>query len=125
MVDRNGRLFRFTIKPGNAAESPLLLELIDGVQTNELIADGAYDSNVIRNRLAAKGIVSTIPPRRNRRTQISFNRMSYRARHRVENLFADLKQYRGVATRYCKLLGHFTSFVQLAWWAIDSGRSTD
>lgn len=127
MVDRDGRLLRFRLKPGNAAESPLLPELLDGVQTDELIADKAYDTNHIRNLLADNGIVATIPPRRmpHRPVLPEYDRDRYRTRHLVENLFADLKQFRGLATRYCKLASRFASFVQLAWWCIDSGRRTN
>ena len=66
LVDRTGRLVRFTIRPGNAAENLELPTLPDGVQTGELIADKAYDSNAIRAMLASRGIVATIPPRSNR-----------------------------------------------------------
>ena len=63
MVDKTGRLVRFTLRPGNAAEAPELPTPLDGVLTNELIADKAYDSDPIRISLAAQGIVATIPPR--------------------------------------------------------------
>ena len=62
VVDKAGRLVRFTIRPGNAAEAPELTTLLDGVLTGELIADKAYDSDPIRLALASKGIVATIPP---------------------------------------------------------------
>ena len=63
VVDKAGRLVRFTIRPGNAAEAPELTTLLDGVLTGELIADKAYDSDPIRLALASGGIVATIPPR--------------------------------------------------------------
>ncbi len=34
----------------------------------------------------------------------------------VENWFADLKQFRGLTTRYCKLVERFRAFVCLAGW---------
>lgn len=103
MVDRDGRLLRYGIYPGNAAESPLPPELIDGVRTDELIADKAYDSDTIRNLLADEGGVATIPPRRNRHRQYPDDAEPDCTRHLVENPYADLKQFRGLATRYCKL----------------------
>ncbi len=122
LVDRKGRLVRFTIHPGNAAENPLVPELLDGVQTGELIADKAYDTNSIRELLATRDIVATIPTRSLRNIQIPHDEASYRTRHLVENLFADLKQFRGLATRYCKLGETYTSMVNLAWWCIQSKR---
>ena len=123
MVDRSGRLLRFVIRPGNAAEHSALPELLDGVHTDELIADKAYDTNPTRDLLAARGMVATIPPKRLRTVQYDYDRAAYRTRHLVENLLADLKQFRGLATRYCKLASRFRSFIQLAWWVISSRRA--
>ena len=123
MVDKTGRLVRFTLRPGNAAEGPELPTLLDGVLTNELIADKAFDSDLIRLSLAAHGIVATIPPRVNRRVQYWYDPVRYRTRHLVENYFADIKQFRGVATRYCKLADSYCAMVNLASWIIET-RST-
>ena len=120
MVDRTGRLVRFTLKPGNAAESPELATLLDGVQTSELVADKAYDANPIRSLLAANGIIATIPSKENRRRPIWHDPASYRTRHLVENYFADLKQFRGIATRYCKLAESFVAFIKLAGWFLET-----
>ena len=38
------------------------------------------------------------------------------SRHPVENLFADLKQFRGLATRYCKLVARFRAMICRAGW---------
>ncbi|MCP5775459.1 transposase, partial [Klebsiella pneumoniae] len=38
----------------------------------------------------------------------------YKARHLIENFFAKLKQYRGIATRYDKLAQNFLSAIYLA-----------
>ena len=47
-----------------------------------------------------------------------FDEEAYRGRHKVENLFADLKQFKGVATRYCKLAERYRAFVSLAGWLL-------
>ncbi len=91
LVDREGRLLGFSLHAGNAAENPVLPELLDGVQTEELIADKAYDTNPIRALLSSEGIVATIPSRKLRRQPIPYDEQSYRTCHLVENLFADLK----------------------------------
>ena len=120
LVDRTGRLVRFTIRPGNAHEASELPTLLDGVLTDELIADKAYDGSPVRLLVASQGIVATIPPTANRKVQYWYDPVKYRTRHLVENYFCDLKQFRGVATRYCKLAVTYRAFVHLASWIIDS-----
>lgn len=44
----------------------------------------------------------------------AFDPDRYRARHQIENLFARLKQFRRLATRYDKLAAHFAAFITLA-----------
>ena len=50
MVDKTGRLVRFTVRPEDAAKAPELPTLLDGVLTGELIADKAYDSDPLSCR---------------------------------------------------------------------------
>ena len=118
MVDEKGDLVKFTVRPGNVAEVKELDALLDDVSTGELIADKAYDSNAVRLTLAARGIVATIPSRSNRKAPAPFDTERYKTRHLVENFFADLKQFRGVATRYCKLADRYRAFVSLAGWLL-------
>ena len=91
-------------------------ELICDVSTGEVIADRAYDSAAIRKSLGDKNITTTIPPKSNRRVQYEYDRESYKTRYRVEKFFAELKQFRGIATRYCKLAKSYEAFVSLARW---------
>ena len=121
LVDKSGRLARFTVVPGNAAENKELAPLLDGVHTNELIADKAYDTDSIRTALAANKIIATIPPKANRTVQYWYDRDSYKLRHMVENFFADVKgQFRGIATRYCKLGESFEAYISLAAWYLET-----
>ncbi|HEY2661646.1 MAG TPA: transposase, partial [Caulobacteraceae bacterium] len=43
-----------------------------------------------------------------------YDRDLYKARHLIENFFADLKQYRAIATRYDKTARNFLAAVYLA-----------
>ena len=127
LVDKAGRLVKFTIRPGNAAENLELPTLLDGIETGEVIADKAYDTNAIRLSLASSGIIATIPSKANRREPIWYDSDSYQTRHLVENFFVDLKQFRGVATRYCKLGESYVAFINLAGWFLETktGRRTE
>ncbi len=55
----------------------------------------------------------------------AYDRGLYRLRHRVENFFARLKQWRGIATRYDKTARNFLGAVQLVCACIWLDRFTD
>ena len=55
-----------------------------------------------------------IPPKANRTVQRPFDRHHYRNRNVIERFFAQLKQFRRVATRYDKLVSRFESFILIA-----------
>ncbi len=65
-----------------------------------LIADRGYDSTWFREALSAKGIEPCIPPSKSRKRPNLYDKIIYRQRHRIENMFAKLKDWRRVATRY-------------------------
>ena len=79
-----------------------------------LIGDRGYDSNRFRKSLAEKGIEPCIPPTKNRKEQIEYDKALYKQRHRIENMFAKLKDWRRIATRYDKLAANFLGFIKLA-----------
>ena len=119
LVDRKGVAVRFLILPGHKSETPELVNLLEGVRledVDELLGDKAYDSNAIRELLDDSGIVATIPPRSNRNDPPDYDKEHYKGRHLVENLFADMKQYRGIGTRYNKLVCNYEAFLNLAAW---------
>src|SRR5690606_35038025 len=65
-----------------------------------LIGDRGYDSRAFRDALAARGTAACIPSSRSRKVPIPHDPATYRHRHRIENLFARLKDWRRIATRY-------------------------
>jgi transposase len=79
-----------------------------------LIADRGYDSNWLREALADKDITPCIPPTRNRKVPIAYDKMLYRQRHKVENMFARLKDWRRIATRYDRCAHTFFSAICIA-----------
>ena len=120
-VDKTGRLFRFTIRPGTP-RGTRAATLLDGVLTGELIADKAYDSDPYDCPSPRSAVVATIPSRVNRRSDW-YDPTRYRTRHLVENYFCDLKHFLAVATRYNKLADSYRAMVNLASWIIET-RST-
>ena len=119
LVDRQGRLVRFSLLPGNAFEAHHLASLLDGLPVSEimeLLADKAYDINAICDLLDELGIERTIPSKSNRKEPIPYDEYHYKGRHLVENLFADIKHFRGIATRYHKLAETFCAGLHLVTW---------
>ena len=64
-----------------------------------LIGDKGYDSDELRQALEAKGIEPCIPPRKNRVNPPGYCKKLYKTRHKIENMFGKLKDWRRVATR--------------------------
>jgi transposase len=65
-----------------------------------MIADNGYDSDEFRQALAARNIKACIPPKRNRKIQHAFDKQLYKTRHKIENMFGKLKDWRRILTRY-------------------------
>lgn len=89
--------------------------LLDGLpKAKEMLADRGYDSDWFRDALAAKGIKPCIPPRKNRKIQIPYDKALYKQRHKIENMFGRLKDWRRVATRYDRCAHTFFSAICIA-----------
>lgn len=65
-----------------------------------LIGDKGYYSDEFRDVLNARKIEAYTPPRSNRTAPRSYSKSLYKQRHKVENMFAKLKDWRRIATRY-------------------------
>ena len=132
LVDRNGRLVRFSLVPGNAFEAHQLASLLEGLpvkEIHELLGDKAYDTNAVREMLAEMGITVTIPSTSRRKEPIPHDVWSYKGRHLVKNLFGDIKHFRGISTRFCKYSSTFCAGLHLVTWHLRSrgrkGRSSE
>ena len=79
-----------------------------------LIADRGYDSAWFRLALTEKGIEPCIPSSRSRERPFPYDKVIYRQRHRIENLFAKLKDWRRIATRYDRCAHTFFSAICIA-----------
>ena len=79
-----------------------------------LLADRGYDANWFREALRRKGIEPCIPPKKNRKVQIQYDKKLYKQRHKVENMFGRLKDWRRIATRYDRCAHTFFSAICIA-----------
>ena len=89
-------------------------DLIDGLGAGHLLADPAFDADWLRKTLTEQDIAPVIPPRRGRNHPARYDVEMYKWRHLVENFFQKIKDYRGIATRYCKTDTSFTAFISIA-----------
>ena len=61
-----------------------------------LLGDRGYDADWFRQALIARGITPCIPSKTNRKVPIPHDRALYRQRHRVENMFGKIKDWRRI-----------------------------
>ena len=83
-------------------------------KARQLLADRGYDADWFRETLTDMGITPCIPARRGRKVPILHDAELYKSRHRIENSFARLKDWRRVATRYDRCPKVFLSACALA-----------
>ena len=114
LTDALGNLIDFRLHPGQAHDLRGTAGLIAGLSCGKLLADRAFDANWLREALATAKIEAVIPPKSNRRFPADFDRDTYKWRHLIENFFGKLKEFRGIATRYCKTDESFAALISLA-----------
>ena len=79
-----------------------------------LIADRAYDANHLRRLLADRNTLAVIPSTITRTAPIPYDADLYRARNRIERMWARIKDFRRIATRYDKLARNYLSAAAIA-----------
>lgn len=114
MVDALGNLVRFLLLPGQAHDMKGVAPLIRGVSFGALMADKAFDANWLLQELDERGASAVIPPKSNRKQQRVYDKEAYKWRHLVENYFAKIMEFRGIATRYDKTDCSYTASWNLA-----------
>jgi transposase len=125
------------IGPGQGGDSTAFGELMAGIRVprcgpgrprtrpEAVLADKAYSARAHRAQLRARGITTVIPEpadqaghRRRRGSAggrpVSYDAVAYRGRNVVERAFNQLKNWRGIATRYDKHATVFRGAVVLA-----------
>jgi transposase len=83
-----------------------------------LIADKGHDTDEIVDLAQDAGMEVVIPPKKNRKVLREYDEYLYRLRHLVENAILQLKQWRGIATRYAKNTASFLAAVHIRCIAI-------
>jgi transposase len=115
-VDACGLPIEFELTGGEVHDCKTAPEFIEKLPTAEyMIADKGYDSEELRELIRNKGSIPMIPRKSNSKTgNIDMDWCLYKYRHLVENVFARLKHFRSVATRYDKLKRNYASMLAMA-----------
>ncbi|MBL4747583.1 MAG: IS5 family transposase [Magnetovibrio sp.] len=116
LVDALGNLIRFTLLPGQRHDLLGVMTLIEDVEFKAFLGDKAFDANWLRDELMDRKASVVIPSKSNRKSQIPHDKEVYKWRHLVENYFAKIKEFRGIATRYDK-----TDVSYIANWNLAAG----
>ena len=112
-VDALGNPMRCLLTGGQEADINQALALIDGIDSDIVIADKGYDANHFVEAIEARGSQPVIPPRSNRLTPREYDRHWYKDRNLVERFFNRIKNFRRIATRYEKLDRNFMAMINL------------
>lgn len=115
-VDACGFPIEFEITGGEVHDCKVAPEFIGKLPTAAyIIADKGYDSEELREIIRAKSSIPIIPRKSNSITgNADMDWGLYKYRHLVENIFARLKHFRSIATRYDKLKRNYASMLALA-----------
>ncbi|MBB2752064.1 UNVERIFIED_ORG: transposase [Rhizobium aethiopicum] len=105
---------RFVLTAGQKGDAPQADALIDGMPAEVVMADTAYDSDRLRQAIAAKGAKAVIPNNPSRARKYPLDKQLYAQRYLVECCFSKLKQFRRIATRYEKTVRNYRAMIALA-----------
>jgi transposase len=113
-VDACGLPIDFEITGGEVHDCKVAPEFFAKLPNADyMIADKGYDSEELRNLIRTKSSIPVIPRKSN--SIIGNDDMDwslYKYRHLVENIFARIKHFRAIATRYDKLTRNYVSMVR-------------
>ena len=82
--------------------------------TKALLPDRGYDANWLRDALADRKIAACTAKKSNRKIQIPHDKLVYRKRHKIANMFGKLKDWRRIHTRFDRCAHTFMSAIAIA-----------
>ena len=115
IADGLGRAIAFRIAPGQAHELPDAIPLLNSLSDVPawVVADRGYSSHSFREYIWSLGARPAIPAKSNE-APVACPDWIYTNRNVVERLWARLKEWRAVATRYEKTASSFMGVLRLA-----------
>jgi transposase len=115
IADGLGRAVAFILAPGQAHELPRAIPLLNRLPgvPKWVVGDRSYSSHAFREHIWERGARPAIPSKRNK-VPVACPDWIYTNRNIVERLWARLKEWRAVATRYEKTATSFMGVLSLA-----------
>ena len=115
IADGLGRAVAFIVAPGQAHELPHAIPLLDRLPgvPKWVVGDRGYASHAFRQHIWERGARPAIPSKRNE-APVACPDWIDTNRNPVERLWARLKEWRAVATRYEKTASSFMGILHLA-----------
>jgi transposase len=115
--DAAGRALAFRLLPGHRSElrtsDALLIAVVKLGPVQRVVCDRAYSSASWRAGIRLVGAEPVVPANRTH-PSVRYDRVVYRRRHRVEQLWGRLKEWRAVATRYEKTASSYLGVLHAA-----------
>ena len=115
VCDGQGRPLIMLLTEGQTSDYKGAALMLDALpKAKAMLGDRGYDADWFRDALTARGITPCIPSKTNRKIPIPHDRTLYRQRHRIENMFGKLKDWRRIHTRYDRCAHTFFSAIAIA-----------
>lgn len=102
---------RFELLPGNRYDTIGVEPLIKGVKFDAILADKAFDANWIIEEMNERGAKIVISQRPQRAAPLLIDAEIYKWRHLIENFFAKIKEFKGIAMRSEKTDRNYGSMI--------------
>ena len=115
VVNGEGKPVLLHLTAGQVSDYKGAAALLDRLpKAKDMLGDRGYDADWFRGALIAKGITPCIPPKKNRKVQYDYDKTLYKQRHKIENMFGWLKDWRRIAMRYDRCAHTFFSAICIA-----------
>src|ERR1700730_1019083 len=115
VCDGEGQTLVLLLSEGQMSDHKGARLILDALPpAKALLADRGYDRNWFRDALAKRGCEPCIPSTKSRKIPLPYDKALYKQRHKIENMFARLKDWRRIATRYDRCAHTFFSSICIA-----------
>jgi transposase len=113
-TDSLGNPLRVCLTAGERHDSTKAVEMVDGFDSQHVIADRAYAGQDFIKFVLEAGAEAVIPPHQCSNQPREYDTWLYRERHLVECFINKIKHFRRVFSRFDKLANRYLSFLHFA-----------
>ncbi len=114
LITAEGHIIEGFLTAGNVSDITVAESLLVDVFCCHVVLDMGYDSDPFRDILRSQNNTPVIPGRKNRKVKIKYDKLIYKLRSRIEQLFGKIKENKRLAMRYEKSDTVFLAFIAAA-----------